>query len=116
MKTVLVKKDILTARQLGICQFQPSNRYGLEYNLNAASFVQAYIGCAGVSQNCRYDYFIIVSEVNSGWIQCLLQHQLGIQMIDDDTKLTGSDTIYSSVIFKKYFIYKISECFLNNLQ
>ncbi|CAG2202071.1 unnamed protein product [Mytilus edulis] len=98
LKTVLVKKDFLTARRLRICQFQPSNRYGLEYDLNSSSLLRADIGYAGVSQNCRYDYFIIVNEANSGWIQCFLQHELGIQMIDDDITLTGSDTINISVI------------------
>ncbi|XP_071121723.1 uncharacterized protein [Mytilus edulis] len=89
LKTVLIKKDFLTARRLRICQFQLSNRYDLKYDLNAASLLQADIGYAGGSQNCRNDYFIIVSEVNSAWIQCFLQHQLGIQMIDDDIILTG---------------------------
>ncbi|CAC5397599.1 unnamed protein product [Mytilus coruscus] len=89
LKTVLIQKDFLTARGLRICQFQQSSRYGLEYDLNAASLLQADVGSAGVSQNCRYDYFIIVSEVNFGWIQCFLQHQLGIQMIDDDIIFTG---------------------------
>ncbi|CAC5406194.1 unnamed protein product [Mytilus coruscus] len=81
LTTILTGKDFLTARRLRIRHFKPSTNYGLEYNLHAASLFQADIGSAGVPHN-RYDYFIIMSGLNSGWIQCFLQNQLSIQMVD----------------------------------
>ncbi|CAC5397603.1 unnamed protein product [Mytilus coruscus] len=89
LKTVLTEKDFLTARRLRICRYKQSTRYDLKYDLNAASLLHVDIGSADVPHICKYDYFIIMSGVNSGWIQCFLQHQLGIQMIDHDTCFTG---------------------------
>ncbi|CAC5379186.1 unnamed protein product [Mytilus coruscus] len=92
LKAMLIKKDFFTADQFGVSQYKTSTTHDFEYDMKPESVlqrVQMEINSAGVQQSWRYDYFVIMSKVNSGWIQCFLQHQLSIQMIDGDRTFTG---------------------------
>ncbi|CAC5413313.1 unnamed protein product [Mytilus coruscus] len=92
LKTILFRKDFLTADQFGVAAYNKSTTRHFEYDVKAASLlqrVQMEIESGNVQQNYTYDYCIIVSKDNSGWIQCFLQHQLSIQMVDGDRNFTG---------------------------
>ncbi|CAC5384698.1 unnamed protein product [Mytilus coruscus] len=92
LKAIVIKKDFLTAEQIGVSVYKTSTTHDFEYDVKPKGVlqcVQMEIKSADVQHSWRYDYFIIMSEVNSGWIQCFLQHQLSIQMVDGDRNFTG---------------------------
>lgn len=99
LKAILTEKYFLTARRLKISQYKQSTTRDVDYDINAADLLHVEIESGVVPHYCRYDYFIITNGVISGWIQCFLQHQLGIQMSDHDTSFIGSNNISSCDYF-----------------
>ncbi|CAG2186413.1 unnamed protein product [Mytilus edulis] len=86
------EKNVITADQFGAAGYSKSTTRHFEYDVNEASLLQRVrieIEPADVQHNYRFDYCFIMSEVNSGWIQCFLQHQLTIQMVDGDSNFAG---------------------------
>ncbi|XP_071123454.1 uncharacterized protein [Mytilus edulis] len=92
LETILFRKNVITADQFGATKYSKSTTNHNEYDVNEASLLQRNpieIEPADVLQNYRFDYCFIMSKVKSGWIQCFLQHQLAIQMVDGDSKFAG---------------------------
>ncbi|CAC5397593.1 unnamed protein product [Mytilus coruscus] len=89
LKTILCEKDFKTAGKVKIGQYIPFTRTDVEYALGTARLLPPAIELEGEREHVIYDYFVIMSQVNSGWIQCFLQQQLRTQMIDDDMTFTG---------------------------
>ncbi|XP_076115925.1 uncharacterized protein LOC143083548 [Mytilus galloprovincialis] len=92
LKTILFRNNIITADQFSAAGYSKSTRRHFECVVNEASLLQRVpieIEPADVQHNYRFDYCFIMSEVNSGWIQCFLQYQLTIQMVDGDSNFAG---------------------------
>lgn len=89
LKNVLSEKDPKTARKVKIGQYNSFNITDVVYGLETGNHLLPGIEPEGERTHVMYDYFLIMSQVNSGSIQCLLQHQLRTQMIDDDMTFKG---------------------------
>ncbi|CAG2186415.1 unnamed protein product [Mytilus edulis] len=90
LKNVLCEKDPKTARKVKIGQYNSFNITDVVYGLETGNHLLPVIEPEGERTHVMYDYFLIMSQVNSGSIQCLLQHQLRTQMIDDDMTFKGT--------------------------
>ncbi|CAC5410140.1 unnamed protein product [Mytilus coruscus] len=84
LKNILCEKDPKTARKVKIGQYNSFNITDVVYALGTANLLLPAIEPESEQTHVMYDYFVIMSQVNSGSNQCLLQHQLSTQMIDDD--------------------------------
>lgn len=85
-----------TANQFGVAEYSKSTTRQFKYDVNEASLLHRLpmeIERADVQHNYIFDYCFIMSKANYGWIQCFLQHQLRIQMIDGDSNFSGSNKI-----------------------
>lgn len=96
LKACLIRKDVLKADQLGGSQYTITSSLVVDYDVKpdiVYQSVQIETEPVDFQHNWRYDFCIITSGVNTGWIQCFLQHQLSTPMVDSDMIFTGSNKI-----------------------
>ncbi|CAG2186414.1 unnamed protein product [Mytilus edulis] len=92
LKACLIRKDILKTDQLGDSQYTITSSHVFEYDVKPDIVYQSVpmeTKPVDFQHNWRYDFCIITSGVNTGWVQCFLQHQLSTSMVDSDMIFTG---------------------------
>ncbi|VDI06249.1 Hypothetical predicted protein [Mytilus galloprovincialis] len=92
LKGCLIRKNVLKADQVGGSQYTITTTQVVEYDVKPEIVyqrVQMKTEPVDVQHNWSYDFCIITSGVNTGWVQCFLQHQLSTPMVDSDMIFTG---------------------------
>ncbi|CAG2215816.1 unnamed protein product [Mytilus edulis] len=96
LKASLIKKGVSKVVQNCDSRYKISTTQVVEYDVKPEVVyqrVQMETEAVDVQHNWRYDFCIITSAANAGWIQCFLQHQLSTPMVDSDMIFTGFPSI-----------------------
>ena len=120
LETILFRKNVITADQFGVSKYSKSTTSHFGYDVHEANLLQRVpigIEPADVYQNYTFDYCFIMSKVNSGWIQCFVQQQLSIQMVDGDSKFAGSNINFKNTcnLLRHFFYLEIFSTSIQNI-